>query len=353
MTASKRGWLAALVLVTAATLPAVAFAEPSAADKETARSLMSKGRDQTDKNDLKGALESFAAADAIMHVPSTGFAVAKTQAQLGLLVEARETALQVSRIPSTPNEPAPFVEARTKARALSDELETRIPALQIMLKSVPAGATPTVTVDGAALPAAALSVPRKLNPGHHVVVARAASSEGKTEVDVKEHETRIIDVELVAGAVATAPAGDGNGSSTVTPPPIEPDHRSKIPVLAYAGFGVGIAGVVVGSITGIVSMSKTSSLKDQCPNGKCPPSVYDSSSFQSDLSSAKTMGTVSTISFIVGGVGIGVGVVALFLPSSASASATTAANKSAKMERQSPRVSPFIGVGSAGLVGTF
>ncbi|MDB4998650.1 MAG: hypothetical protein JWM74_6082 [Myxococcaceae bacterium] len=351
MTVSRRGWLAALVLATAVSLPAVAFAEPSAADKETARSLMSKGRDQTDKNDLKGALESFSAADAIMHVPSTGFAVAKTQAQLGLLVEARETALQVSRIPPAPNEPAPFVEARAKAQSLSDELATRIPALQIMLKSVPAGATPTVTVDGAALPAAALSLPRKLNPGHHVVVARAASSEGKTEVDVKEHETRIIDVELVAGAMATAPAGTGNG--TVTPPPIEPDHRSKIPVLAYAGFGVGLAGVVVGSITGIISMSKTSSLKDQCPNGKCPPSVYDSSSFQSDLSSAKTMGTVSTISFIVGGVGIGVGVVALFLPSSASASASTAANKSAKMERQSPRVSPFVGVGSAGLVGTF
>jgi hypothetical protein len=267
---------------------------------------MAKGRDLTDKSDLKGALESFAAADAIMHVPSTGFAVAKTQAQLGMLVEARETALQVSRLPSAANDPAPFVEARAKAKALSDELETRIPAIEITLKNVPAGASPSVTVDGAALPAAALTLPRKLNPGHHVVVAHAGSSEGKTEVDVKERETRILDVEL-APSTSTAATG-----GSVTPPlPESRPQGSHVPVLAYAGFGVGIVGVAVGTVTGLVSMSQTSSLKDQCPNGKCPPSVYDSSSFQSDLSSAKTMGTVSTISFIVGGVGVGVRVVAV------------------------------------------
>jgi hypothetical protein len=67
------------------------------------------------------------------------------------------------------------------------------------------------------------------------------------------------------------------------------------------------------------------------------------------------MGTVSTISFIVGGVGVGVGVVALLLPSRepTSASAGGKIGASSKMERQGPRVSPFVGVGSAGLVGTF
>jgi len=65
---------------------AVAAAEPSPADKETARGLMAEGRSGRDKGDLKGALKAFAAADSIMHVPTTGVEVARTQAALGQLV---------------------------------------------------------------------------------------------------------------------------------------------------------------------------------------------------------------------------------------------------------------------------
>ena len=41
-----------------------ARAEPSAADRETARQLMEDGRALRDKNDLQGALQRFKAADA-------------------------------------------------------------------------------------------------------------------------------------------------------------------------------------------------------------------------------------------------------------------------------------------------
>jgi hypothetical protein len=337
--------LGSLVLLAAIALPSLAFADPSAADKETARSLMAKGRDQIDKGDPEAALQSFKAADALMHVPTTTFAVAKMQAQLGMLVEARDTALQIARMPSGTNEPAPFVEARAKAQALSEDLETRIPAITIELKHVPVGATATVTVDGAAVPAAALGAPRKLNPGHHVVTARAASAEGKTELDVREHDTKVIEVDLLAATNADA-SEPSVGSGPPAPPP--KDERRKIPMLAYGGFGVGVAGIVVGTVTGLVAMSKSSSVEKQCPNDKCPPSVYDSSSFQGDVSSAKTMGTISTISFIVGGAGVAVAVVALFLPSG-----SARASASARTMKAEPRVSPFLGVGSAGLRGSF
>src|SRR5690349_18414785 len=85
----------AAALVLASTLAASrAHAEPpapSATEKETARGLMADARAKRDRGDARGALESFQAADAIMHVPTTGFEVARTQASLGLLVEARDT----------------------------------------------------------------------------------------------------------------------------------------------------------------------------------------------------------------------------------------------------------------------
>jgi hypothetical protein len=330
-------------------------AGPTAADKDTARALMAQGADLRDKNDLKGALQSFQAADAIMHVPSTSLEVAKTEAALGQLVEARDAALTAARYPVKPGEPKPFVEARKDAQAMSDDLETRIPSLQITVKNAPDGVQPKVDVDGVVIPQAAIAFPRKVNPGHHVVTAIAGDSHAQTEVDVKEREVKGVLLDLPAVAAAPPPVASNN-----TPPEqqksIEPDHpKKKFPVISIIGFGVGVAGVAVGTVTGLMSLSKTSSLKDQCPNNQCPANVYDSSSFQSDKSSASTLGTLSTVAFIVGGAGVVVGVVGLFLPQGhASAHATTGDNlKPAKNGWISPWVAPAAGGGAAGFVGAF
>ena len=88
---------------------AEARAEPSASDKETARGLMATGRADRSNHDLAGALKAFTGADAIMHVPTTGLEVAKAQIDLGLLVEARDTALRVAD-----------AACGTRARALQD-----------------------------------------------------------------------------------------------------------------------------------------------------------------------------------------------------------------------------------------
>lgn len=327
--------LPSAVMALMLSLSSIAHAQqPSAADKETARSLMTQGEAQRSKNDLKGALQSFQGADAIMKVPSTGLEVARTHLALGNLLEAREAALGVTRLAVQPGEPAPFTDARAKALALSDDLESRIPSIQINLKNVPEGSTPTVTVDGATLPAAALELPRKLNPGHHVIAAHAGTSDGRTEIDIRERESKAVALELAPPVVAV-----------VAPPVIEPPSEKKSHTLTYVAFGVGAAGLVVGSITGLMSISTTGGLKDQCPSNKCPGSTYDSQTFQDDKSSAQTTGTISTVAFIVGGAGVAVGVVSLFLGGKASATTGKAA--------PAPTVTPWISAGSAGLRGSF
>src|SRR5687767_3133797 len=110
MTASRRPAAAAVLAVLLAT--SLLQAQPSAAQKETARGLMAEARELREHGDLQSALSRFSAADSIMGVPTTGFEMAATQAELGKLVEARETLRRVLTLPQSPDDPEPFNAAR-------------------------------------------------------------------------------------------------------------------------------------------------------------------------------------------------------------------------------------------------
>ena len=176
-----------------------AGAGPSAADRETARSMMQEGRDLRDKGDLKGALQRFKSADDIMHVPTTALEVARTQVSLGLLVEALDTIAAIRKSPPQPDDPAPFKDARTKAEELDAQVEAKVPSLNITVSGGAEGETPGHLDRRRLGPAAAAGVPRKVDPGHHVVTARARSGEAKEEVDVTEGEKKDVQLVLVAG----------------------------------------------------------------------------------------------------------------------------------------------------------
>jgi hypothetical protein len=145
----------------------------TAADLETARSLFREGRDLRAKGDLLGALEKLKAAHAAGRTPITGMELARTHAMVGQLVEAREVALDVARIPVAADETERSAEARTEAAHLAESLRERIPTLTVHVTGAPAGAVPQVFVDGEELPAALIGEPRKLDPGAHVIAVRA------------------------------------------------------------------------------------------------------------------------------------------------------------------------------------
>jgi hypothetical protein len=344
--ASRSAFASLLVTMAALTCASAAHADPSAADKETARGLMNEGRADRDKGDLKGAVKAFAAADALMHVPTTGIELARAQVAVGLLVEARDTALRVTRTPEKPNEPAPFKAARDAAAQLNDDLGTRIPSLTVTVKNVPDGTTPTVDIDGSSLPAELLGQPRKLNPGHHVITAKAGTAEGKQEIDIAEKDSKQVDVELPAQTAATPETKPDE--TPAEPPPEASGGGNKL--MIWGGFGLAGAGVIVGSITGILAISKANSIKGSsaCQNNgtECNPSE------NGDLSSGKTEATISTVSFIVAGVGAAIGVTGFFVGGGSSAPAAKPADTSAP-DQSSMRLVPWIGLGSAGLNGTF
>jgi hypothetical protein len=103
------------------------------------------------------------------------------------------------------------------------------------------------------------------------------------------------------------------------------------------GFGVGAAGIAMGSTFGLIAMSKRSSLDQSCPDpGSCPRTQNNATM----LDQLRTSSTLSTVGFAAGGAGVAFGAVWLLL-------APEASNRSAFSVQ--PIVSPRL----SGLRGTF
>jgi hypothetical protein len=329
---------------TLAVAPPLFAGEPTAADKETARTLVTKGQSLYDAKDFAGALKSFRAAHAIMNLPTTGLPLGKAQIELGLLVEARDTLLEVARYPKKASEPEAFGRARTEASQLSDSLASRIATLELSFPSSRPGAAAAVNIDGVEIPSEAVTVPRRVNPGKHLIVVRVDGYEPTTiETTLGDGEAKLVPVPLKeTGQTKIA----SPGPAPATPPPGTPPPADEGPTttktspLVYIGFGVGGAGIVVGTVTGLMAVSSASSAKDQCIDTRCPPAA------QSDIDSAKTTGTISTIGFAVGVVGVAVGVYGLLSPSKVEGKVSADA-------RRSFSVTPVVGPGSFSLHGRF
>lgn len=207
-------------------------AEPGAADKETARRLMTEGRAHRKANELKEALQAFTAADSIMHVPTTGLEVAKSQLESGLLVEARDTALGVVRLPVEAREPTAFGEARAQAQAMAAEIQPRIPTITVKVDGLAPGAPVTVTVDGVEIPTAALGAPRAVDPGHHLVAAHSGGGRPKSvEVELAESDRKEVTLDVPPD---TTPHEEAAETPTTPLPPRRRRRRPRRPPCSRA-----------------------------------------------------------------------------------------------------------------------
>jgi hypothetical protein len=284
--------------------------------RETARFHMQEGRALRDKGDLHGALQKFKAADAIVHAPTSGLEVARTYASLGMLVEARDAALHVVRIPEQADEASVYKTARTAAGKLSEDLAGTIPTLAIAAKDGGKSAVPILTkVDDVELatPAGVTIVPRRVNPGAHVVYARTADKEGSERVEVKVGEVKQVVVALHPGApplpppppppqAAVAPAVRSPPPPAREPPPPPPSGLVGNKTVTFAAFGVAGVGALVGSITGVVALGHASDARKACQGSTCLASS------SSDFDAAHSFATASTISFVVAGVALALGI---------------------------------------------
>lgn len=308
--ASRPAALASLSLVLACLWASPVGAAPSPAERETARSLMLEGDKLRSAGDLAAALQRFQSAHALMGVPTTGLAVAETQAQLGLLVDARSTALEVLAIETAAHEPAVFAAAREKLAALTRSLEKRVCTLRTSVS--PESADYKLQIDNVNLPKAARGAPFKTNPGAHTIKVRAPGYREQTrELTLREGAVAEVQIELVAQADAEAKRAPTQASEV----PLTSvsagqaaysyqldEARQSGRTRGVIGLSLGAVSLAAGAVTGWLSWSMTAHELEVCgPDYACDKSQADA------LRQANTLGHIANITLPLGIIGISYG----------------------------------------------
>jgi hypothetical protein len=282
---------------------APAHAEEDAATRAAARKLAEDGVLALQNGDAATAAQKLEKAHQMLRVPSVALWSGRALIKRGLLVEAAERLREAARLPAS-GDPAVQEQAKRDAEKELAELSLRIPNLVIRIDGADE-ASVTVTLDGAAVPAALLGEDRPVNPGPHHLIGKSETEQRIADVTVAEAERK--EVVLRFGNPAPAPA-------SVAPPRSSEPASSAVPAsgggrktLAFVAVGAGAVGLVVGGVAGGLALGKKSALDDNaaCEAGKCLHSV------ESDVTSLRTFRTVSTIGFIAGGALAATGVVLL------------------------------------------
>jgi hypothetical protein len=300
-------WIAGLGLVAAALHAAPVSAEPSAADKETSRNLFSEGTKALEAADFARAERACGGAYKLVNAPRGALCWGRALEGLGRLVEARDAYLAAARYPSKDDEPSVFTSAREEGKGGADRLEKRIATVVLNISGASESSPLRVAIDGSEIVGDTARLPRKVNPGRHVVlVASPGFHTARVELFAGEGQEQRVDVQL-------RPALPGE--STEQEATTTHAQSSGPSPLAYVAIGVGVAGLVVGSLFGALALSDSSWLKGVCTTGasNCP------SSAQSRVDSLHSHELWSDVGLGVGVVGIGVGAVLLLMPRSTDA----------------------------------
>jgi len=339
--------------------PALAQA-PTAEDMASARVLGTEGVRLAEAGDCTSAVVKLEAAERLYHAPTTLERLGECQVALGKVVAGSESLNRVVREPLAPGAPQAFVSAQQRAAQALASAQRRIGTLRLHVEGVPASSV-QITVDGATVPSALFDSSRPTDPGTHDVRANAHGFRPVVAtVRVPEGSEASLTIKLepdptaVAPPPPTAPAPDAPPPADTTPL-ASPTPSSQVPPpaqatvssggggargIAYALLGIGGAGIVVGSVFGGLALGTKSSLDSACPTKtSCPPSS------QSDIDALATRATVSTIGFGVGVAGVLIGGV-LLATAHGEAPPTIAPPRGAHW-------SPWIGLGAAGVGGTF
>ena len=286
---------AILVALSLTTAPrAIRAAEPARADRVAARTLAEAGFRALQAGDYATAVEKLEQAESTFHASTNLYFLARAFEGQGKLLGARRLYLKLvaERLPA--DAPKPFREAQTNASGALLVLDARLVHLRVVVAGAAPGTQVVVRVDGA--PTELSDEPLHLEPRDHDVTASTSDGRSATaRVPGSEPGDRTITLDLKATAVV---------ESLAAPPP-ESLFAGVLP--ASIAFGIGAIGIGVGIGTGVASLGKVRELKDACPQNPC------SSDHAPLADSARTLGTVSTVGFVVAGVGVAAGVTLLVL----------------------------------------
>lgn len=313
----------ALLIAACITIARPARAD-DAADTAAARVLGGDGLILADAGDCQKAIEKLRRAEELHHAPTTAARLGECEIDVGHVVSGTERLQRLLREPVPADAPPPFVDALTRARRVLDRALPRIGSIRVSAPA-PAGTKVEVTLDGERLPEALLDNERPADPGHHTIVASARGYFSKThELNLNDGENVSVTLDLVPDPAAQAAArqeaerlaeakrvqgaaASGSAGGVTMPPPAPPPSNGTTSA-AIVAFVLGGAGLATGVAGGLVVAHDASDLSTACgPSKVCPADK------QSEISSAKTWATVSTVGFGVAGAGVATGLILLLV----------------------------------------
>jgi hypothetical protein len=258
--------------------------------------------------------------------------------------------------------PDAFRDAQAQA---SEELSRVKPRLSHLTVRVEGGEDQRVivTMDGTPIASALVGVERPVDPGTHELQATAdgfQSALSRITLAEAQREQVVLTLmpkpgvtvaQITGETPAEAAPAQTPASQPTAPAPVTPqqDRGSSgsggMRVGSYVAFGVGAVGIGLGTFFTLQSSSKRSEaddLAEQCgPDCRTTdPEAEEIASLDDEARSAQTLGIVG---FIAGGVGVATGVTLLLL--SGGSESETARNE--------PGITPWVGLGSVGVLGRF
>jgi hypothetical protein len=329
-----------------------------AAETAAARSLAVEGLKLADAGKCADAIEKLSRAEKLHHAPIVLSRLGECQIQQGKLVDGTENLRKVLREPMPPNPSAALTKARDKAQTALEAAKPKIAYVTITVKGPPSNKETSVTMDGQPVSAGLLETERPSDPGEHVIEASATGylkATTRVTVGPGEKQSATLKLEPDPNYVPPAPPGEPGAGKTGGPSeaggggkeglafggtltPASPPNRAP----AFIAWAFGGAAIAVGAGFGAVAIKGKNDLEGKCPQNQC------AQSYDGQLNSAKTAGTVSTVAFIVGGAGVVLGTVLYFTAGSSS-------NERAARARVEPRIVPraWVGVNQVGIGADF
>jgi hypothetical protein len=279
-----------------ALLAATATAAPR--DPAAAELLFREARKALSEGRTEEACAKFAESQRLDPGAGTLINLAACEEKLGKLASSWEKWQRALASMRSDDSRRPGVQKRAAA------LEARLPRLEIRLApSAPPGTS--VTRNEIELGAASLGLALPVDPGTHRVLVSAPGRETKSyELSLAEAETQTLEVEPGAATPIEPPAGPPSEPTAPPEPAPELDHPGKR-TAGFVALGVGAAGLVVGTLTGLLALQKKSEMDDDCSERagrlECGDAGIDAAS------AGNTLAAISTVAFAVGIVGFGIG----------------------------------------------
>lgn len=268
-----------------------------------ARELARQGVQALEEGRHGEALDLLKQAESKFHAPTHMLYMGRALIGLGQLDEAHRTFVTIL-IEEIPNyAPPAFHEAKKEAAIEAQGLASRVATLSIEVTG-PAPGKATVRIDGQEIERPRLAHPVAVVAGTHQVEASATGfAPASQSAQASVGKNARVELALASSAGHVEPEPERTGPLVGGGAAGGDEGPGGATIAGGVLIGVGAAALVVGAVTGAMTLSRASDIKKTCTGDVCPPEQ------EPEADDAKVLGNVSTAMFVIGGVAAGAGIV--------------------------------------------